>query len=72
MHVCLSNLSSELTLSALHDLKLAATDRAAIYAICLKNAEIAIRNLRLHMQPTFENIEALMHGVGALLFSVAL
>jgi hypothetical protein len=35
-------------------------------AMCLKNGEIAIRNLRLYMSPTFENIEALMQGVRSL------
>ncbi|EXJ56725.1 hypothetical protein A1O7_07069 [Cladophialophora yegresii CBS 114405] len=62
VHVCLLNLFRELCQSELRDLDLSGAERDRIVAICLKNAEAAIRNLRLYMQPTYENIEALVQG----------
>ncbi|ETI26260.1 hypothetical protein G647_03037 [Cladophialophora carrionii CBS 160.54] len=62
VHVCLLNLFRELSQSELRDLDLSGAERDRTVAICLKNAETAIRNLRLYMQPTYENIEALVQG----------
>ncbi|OCT48870.1 fungal specific transcription factor domain protein [Cladophialophora carrionii] len=62
VHVCLLNLFRELSQSELRDLDLSGAERDRTVAICLKNAETAIRNMRLYMQPTYENIEALVQG----------
>ena len=63
VHVCLLNLFRELTQVEIQDLNLSVGEREAIFGVCLKNAETAVRNLRLYMPPTFDNIEALMLGV---------
>jgi hypothetical protein len=63
VHVYLMNLFRELSALELRDLRLTADERAEIVAICSKNGELALRNLRLHMPPTYENIEALVLGV---------
>ncbi|KIW65216.1 hypothetical protein PV04_07494 [Phialophora macrospora] len=62
VHVCLLNLFRDLSQSELRDLDLSVAERDRTVATCLKNAETAIRNLRLYMEPTYENIEALMQG----------
>ncbi|KAJ9615532.1 hypothetical protein H2200_001607 [Cladophialophora chaetospira] len=62
VHVYLLNIFKELSQSELRDLTLEVNERDRVVAICLKNAKVAIRNLRMYMQPTFENIEALVNA----------
>ena len=63
VHVYLMNLFRELSQAELQDLAIAFTERDKIVSTCSKNAETAIGSLRLCMQPTYENIEALTQGV---------
>lgn len=63
VHISLLNLFRDLTPADARELSLAPAELADMVATSRKNAEAALRNVRLYMEPTYDNIEALLLAV---------
>lgn len=63
VHTSLYYLFRDLPPAAARELGLTACERDDIVATCKKNAEMAMRNVRLFMETNYENIEAITLSV---------
>lgn len=63
VHISLFYLFRQLPKAIAQELGFTASEIRELVATCSKNAEVAIRNLRLYMEPNHENIEALLSAV---------
>lgn len=69
VHTALYYLFRDLPLSDMEVLNMPRSEAQSMVDICVKNAEMACRNLRLVMDPTYENLQALMMGVSVHSFN---
>ena len=69
VHTALYYLFRDLPLSDMEELNMDRSEVKSMVDICVKNAEVACRNLRLVMDPTYENLQALMMGVSVHSFN---
>jgi hypothetical protein len=69
VHTALYYLFRDLPLSDMEELNMSRSEVKSMVDICVKNAEVACRNLRLVMDPTYENLQALMMGVSVHSFN---
>ncbi|KAK5055930.1 hypothetical protein LTR84_012480 [Exophiala bonariae] len=61
-HTALYYLFRDLPLKDMEVLNLNSSEVKSLVEMCVKNAQVAFRNLRLVMDPTYENLQALMIG----------
>jgi hypothetical protein len=66
-HTALYYLFRDLPLKDMEALNLNSIEVKSLVDMCVKNAQVAFRNLRLVMDPTYENLQALMIGVSIYL-----
>jgi len=63
VHTALYYLFRDLPVSDMEQLQMPRSEIQSIVDLCSKNSEIACRNLRLAMDSSYENMQALMMGV---------
>lgn len=66
-HTTLYYLFRDLSSKDLDVLDLNSSDVKSLVDMCVKNAQVAFKNLRLLMDPTYENLQALLIGVSGSL-----